>query len=105
MAKVRDLIVEHAQDNPLMQLPIHTAFLSNFVAQPVCYTRLAAFAGIVEIDHVRYSCTLTAGFLNGEEIMHDDYSNQHRFSVPITSVGGHLSVRACVRMSLAVLAL
>lgn len=86
MAKVRNLIMERTQENPLMQLPIHTSFISLFLIQPVCYTRLATFSGIVEIYNVRYTCTLTGGFLNGEELMLDDYSDQHRFSIPITSV-------------------
>lgn len=78
--------MERSQENSLMQLPIHSSFIARFLAQPLCYTRLATFAGIAEIYNVSYSCTLAAGFLNGEEIMRDDYSDQHRFSIPITQV-------------------
>ncbi|CAF1487277.1 unnamed protein product [Adineta steineri] len=85
LPKVRYLKMERPQENPLMQLPINETFLACFIAQPLCYTRLATFAGIVKIYNVQYSCTLTAGFLNGEEIMRDDYSDQHRFSIAITS--------------------
>jgi hypothetical protein len=87
LPKVRYLKIEHPQENTLMQLPICDSFTACIVAQPLCYTRLATFAGMVKIYNVRYSCTLTAGFLNGEEVMRDDYSDQHRFSIPITSVG------------------
>jgi hypothetical protein len=79
--------MESTQLNPLMQLPIHTSFIARFIIQPFCYTRLANFAGIVEIYNIKYSCILIAGFLNGEEIMRDDFTDQHRFSIPITSVG------------------
>ena len=87
MAKTRPLQLEPTQVNPLMQLPIDTSFVSRFLIQPLCYTRLATFAGIVEVYNIKYSCILTAGFLNGEEIMRNDFSDQHRFSIPITPVG------------------
>jgi hypothetical protein len=87
MAKVRYLQMERPQENPLLQLPIQTSFIACFVAQPLCYTRLATFVGLVEVYNIQYSCVLTGGFLNGEEIMGDDFSDQHRFSIPITSVG------------------
>ncbi len=86
LAKNRHLTMERTQENPLMQLPIENSFISRFVIQPLCYTRSATFAGIVEINHVPYSCILSAGFLNGEEIMRYDYSDQRTFSTPITSV-------------------
>jgi len=86
LAKNRPLILERTQENSLMQLPIDNSFISRFIIQPLCYTRSATFAGIVEINHVRYSCILSAGFLNGEEIMRYDYSDQRTFSTPITSV-------------------
>jgi hypothetical protein len=87
MAKTRPLQIEPTQVNPLMQLPIDNSFTSRFIIQPLCYTRLATFAGIVEVYNIKYSCILTAGFLNGEEIMRNDFSDQHRFSIPITQVG------------------
>jgi len=86
MAKIRNLNIEPQQENPLMQLPIHTSFIAHFLVQPICYTRLATYAGIVEIYNIKYSCILTAGFFNGEEIMRNDFTDQHRFSIPITSV-------------------
>ncbi len=86
MAKVRSLSMERPQENPLMQLPIEKSFLSRFVIQPLCYTQSATFAGIVELNRVPYSCILSGGVLNGEEIMRYDYSDQRTFSVPITSV-------------------
>ena len=86
MAKVRHLQLERPQENLLMQLPMHSSFIARFIAQPLCYTRLATFAGLVQIYNIQYSCILTAGFLNGEEIMRDDFTDQHRFSIPITSV-------------------
>ena len=86
MAKVRNLKIEPIQKNLLMQLPIHSSFIGRFIILPLCYTRLATFAGIIEIYNIRYSCILTAGFLNGEEIMRNDYSDQHRFSIPIIVV-------------------
>lgn len=86
MAKVRQLNLERPQENRLMQLPIHASFISCFLVQPLCYTRLATFAGIVEIYNVKYSCILKAGFFDGEEIMRNDYTDQHRFSIPITPV-------------------
>ncbi|CAF1307603.1 unnamed protein product [Rotaria sordida] len=85
MAKVRNLTMERTQENPLMQLPIENTFLSRFLIQPLCYTRSATFAGIVEVNHVPYSCILNGGFLHGEEIMRSDYSQQRTFSIPITS--------------------
>jgi len=93
MAKVRYLNMEHPQENPLMRLPIHTSFISRFIAQPLCYTRLATFAGIVEVYNVRYSCILAAGFFNGEEIMRNDFTDQHTFSIPITLVEYFFSLR------------
>jgi len=87
MTKVRVLSMERPQENSLMQLPIEDSFLSRFIIQPLCYTRSATFAGIVELNHVSYSCILSGGYLNGEEIMRYDYSNQRTFTVPITSVG------------------
>jgi hypothetical protein len=87
MAKARYLTMERPQENSLMQLPIDTSFISRFVIQPLCYTRKATFTGIVELSGVPYSCLLTGGFLNGEEIMRNDYSDQRIFSIPITSVG------------------
>jgi hypothetical protein len=69
-----------------MRLPIPTSFTAHFIAQPLCYTRLPAFVGIAVVGSIRYSCILTAGFVHGEEIMRDDFSDQHRFSIPITSV-------------------
>ncbi len=87
MTKVRYLNTEPRQENPLMQLPIHNSFLARFVAQPLCYRPLAIFTGIAEVDQVRYACVLTAGFLNGEEIMRNDWTDQDRFSIPITPVG------------------
>jgi hypothetical protein len=87
MSKVRILSMERPQENSLMQLPIEKSFLSRFVIQPLCYTRSATFAGIVELNHVSYSCILSGGFLNGEEIMRYDYSDQRTFSMPIKSVG------------------
>ena len=86
MAKVRTLKMEPRQTNPLMRLPIHTSFIARFLVQPVCYTRSATFAGMLQIYNLQYSCTLAEGFLNGEEIMRDDFSDQHRFSIPITPV-------------------
>lgn len=86
MAKVRTLKMEPRQSNPLMQLPIHTSFIARFLVQPVCYTRSATFAGMLQIYNFRYSCTLAEGFLNGEEIIQEDFSDQHRFSIPITPV-------------------
>ncbi|CAF4720768.1 unnamed protein product, partial [Rotaria sp. Silwood2] len=85
MAKFRNLTMERPQENPLMQLPIEYTFLSRFLIQPLCYTRSATFAGIVEINRVPYSCILNGGFLHGEEIMRNDYSQQRTFSIPITS--------------------
>ncbi|CAF3591123.1 unnamed protein product [Rotaria sp. Silwood1] len=85
MAKVRSLTMERPQENPLMQLPIENAFISRFLIQPLCYTRSATFAGIVEINRVPYSCILNGGFLHGEEIMRSDYSHQRTFSIPITT--------------------
>jgi len=87
LAKSRNLTMERPQENSLMQLPIEDSFLSRFIIQPLCYTRSATFAGIVELNHVPYSCILSGGYLNGEEIMRYDYSNQRTFTVPITSVG------------------
>ena len=87
MAIGRNLMLQRTQDNPLMQLPIQSTFVSRFLIQPLCYTRLVTFTGIVEIERTQYVCTITAGFLNGEQIMHNDYSDQHRFSMPITPVG------------------
>ena len=84
--------MERSQKNSLIQLPIHTSFISFFTVQPLCYTSMATFTGIVEIYNIQYSCTLTRGFLNGEEIMQNDYSDQHRFSIPITSVGFFLMI-------------
>lgn len=78
--------MERPHENRLMQLPIENSFTSRFVIQPLCYTRSATFAGIVEVNHVPYSCTLNSGFLNGEEIVRHDYSNQRSFSIPITTV-------------------
>lgn len=86
IAKIRQLNLEPIQENRLMQLPINTSFISSFLVQPLCYTRLATFVGIVRIYNVRYSCVIQAGFFNGEEIMRNDYSDQHRFSLPITPV-------------------
>lgn len=86
MAKVRSLKMEPTQVNPLMQLPIHTSFIARFIIQPFCYARLATFAGIVQVYNIQYSCIITAGFLNGDEIMRNDFTDQHRFSIPITSV-------------------
>ena len=94
MSKVRALSLERPQENSLMQLPIENSFLSRFVIQPVCYTRSVTFAGIVELNHVAYSCILSGGFLNGEEIMRYDYSDQRTFSIPITSVGRRTCQRA-----------
>ena len=92
MAKVRYLKLEQSQENSLMQLPIQSSFIACFLVQPLCYTRLATFAGIVKISNLHYACALTGGFLNGEEIMREDFSNQHRFSIPITSVGFFLKI-------------
>jgi len=78
--------MEYPQENSLMQLPIHTSFIAHFLVQPLCYTRTATFAGIVEVFNIRYSCILTAGFFNAEEIMQNDCTDQHRFSIPIKSV-------------------
>jgi hypothetical protein len=86
LAKSRNLTMERPQENSLMQLPIENFFISRFVIQPLCYTRSAVFSGIVELNHVPYSCILSEGFLRGEEIMRYDYSNQRTFSVPITLV-------------------
>ncbi|UJR33002.1 hypothetical protein I4U23_020462 [Adineta vaga] len=83
--KIRHFKMEYPNENPLMQLPIQDSYHALFSAQPLCYTRLATYAGIVRVYNIPYSCTLTAGFLNGEEIMRDDYSDQHRFSIAITS--------------------
>ncbi|CAF3917403.1 unnamed protein product [Rotaria sp. Silwood2] len=85
MAKVRYLRMERIQENPLMQLPIHTSFIARFTIEPLCYASPAVLAGVLESDNVRYSCTLIAGFLKGEEIKRDKFSDQHRFSIPITS--------------------
>ncbi|CAF3902550.1 unnamed protein product [Rotaria sordida] len=85
MAKVRYLKMERLQENPLMQLPIHTSFIARFTIQPLCYTSLATLIGVLESDNVQYSCIITAGFLKGKEIMRDNFSDQHRFSIPITS--------------------
>jgi len=82
--------MERPQDNPLMQLPIENSFISRFVIQPLCYTRSATFAGLVESNNVPYSCVLTGGFLNGEEIMRNDYLDQRTFSIPITLVRKHI---------------
>lgn len=82
----RDLIVERRPDNPLMQLPIQKKIVARLHIQPICYTRLLTFNGILRIGTAQYICSLTAGFLNGEQIMYDDYSDQHRFSIPITNV-------------------
>lgn len=87
MAKVRLLSMERPHENPLMQLPIENSFLSRFVIQPVCYTRAATFVGIVEHNHVSYSCILSGGLLNGEEITRYNRGDQRVISVPITSVG------------------
>jgi hypothetical protein len=86
LAKVRNLTMERVQENPLMQLPIESSFISRFIIQPLCYTRSATFTGIVEMNRVSYSCVLAGGFLNGEEITHYDDSDQRTFSIPITSV-------------------
>ena len=86
MAKVRLLSMERPHENPLMQLPIENSFLSRFVIQPLCYTRTATFVGIVEYNHVAYSCILSAGFLNGEEITRYNRGDQRTISIPITSV-------------------
>jgi hypothetical protein len=86
MAKVRYLTMEPLQENPLMQLPISTSFISRFVVEPLCYKRSGTFAGNLLINKVRYSCILTGGFLNGEEIMRSNYSDQRIVSVPITAV-------------------
>lgn len=85
-AKVRFLQMERTPENPLMQLPIESSFLSRLIIQPLCYTRAATCAGIVELDRVPYSCVLGKGFLKGEEIMRSKYSDQRTFSIPITSV-------------------
>ncbi len=87
MAKVRFLTIERLQENPLMQLPIENSFLSRFVIQPLCYTKSATFAGIIQMNNTPYSCILAGGFLNGEEIMRNNDLDQHTFSIPITSVG------------------
>lgn len=91
MAKVRLLSMERPDDNPLVHLPIENSFLSRFVIQPVCYTRAATFVGIVEWNHVSYSCILSAGLLNGEEITRYNQSDQRTFSVPVRSVGKNAS--------------
>lgn len=78
--------MEHPNENLLMQLPIENTFTSRFIIQPQCITRPVTFSGIVEMNHVSYSCVLAGGFLNGEEIMRYDYSDERTFSVPITSV-------------------
>ena len=87
MAKVRYLTMERKQDNPVMQLPIEPSFISRFVVEPLCYTRSATFAGIVELHRVPYSCRIAAGFLHGEEIMRRDFADQRSFTIPITPVG------------------
>ena len=79
--------MERTQENLLMQLPIESPFTSRFVIQPLCYTRSATFTGIIETNNVQYSCTLARGFLNGEEIIRNDYLDQRTFSIPIASVG------------------
>ncbi|CAF1103888.1 unnamed protein product [Adineta steineri] len=84
IAKVRSLTMERLQENPLNQLPIEHSFISRFVIQPLCYTRSATFTGIVENNNISYSCALTGGFLNGEEIMRNNSSDQRTFSIPIT---------------------
>ncbi len=85
-AQARNLVLERSEENPLMLLPIQNSFIARFLVQPLCYTRLASFVGLVEIDQVKYMCTLAAGFFNGEEVIDDDYSDQHRFAIPVTSV-------------------
>ncbi|UJR14156.1 hypothetical protein I4U23_001151 [Adineta vaga] len=84
MPKVRSLIIDQLQENPLMQLPIENSFTSRFAIQPLCYTRSATFAGIIENNHTSYSCILTGGFLNGEEIRRNDNVESKIFSIPIT---------------------
>lgn len=86
MPKVRTLTMERRQDNPLMQLPIESCFTSRFLVQPLYCTRPAAFAGIVEHNHIPYSTVLTSGFLNGEQIVRNDFMDRRTFSVPITLV-------------------
>jgi hypothetical protein len=86
MIPVRNLVIERQQENSLMYLPLQTSFTSCFIVQPICYRRSPMFVGIVKIYRAQYACTLTNGFLNGEEIVHGDCSDQHRFSLPITSV-------------------
>ncbi|CAF1642001.1 unnamed protein product, partial [Adineta ricciae] len=83
-AKPRYLTMDIPQENPLMQLPITETYVALFFAQPLCYIRLATYTGKVRVYNIPYSCVLAAGFLNGEEIMRDDYSDQHRFSIAIT---------------------
>ncbi|CAM4888264.1 unnamed protein product [Rotaria socialis] len=85
MAKVYDLQMERLQENPLMRLPIRPSFISRFTIQPLCYLCSSTYAGILETNNTQYSCTLATGCLNGEEIVGDDASDQHRFSIPITS--------------------
>lgn len=87
MAKARSLTMERSQENPLMQLPIENSFLSRFLIQPLCYTRSATFAGVVEVNNVPYYCILTGGLLNAEEIVRNEYLEQRTFSTPIRSVG------------------
>ncbi|CAF1638189.1 unnamed protein product [Adineta ricciae] len=84
MPKIRSLTIEPPQENPLMQLPIDGSCMSRFLIQPLCYTRSGTFAGIVQNNNRSYSCILTGGFLNGEEIMRDDYVEPNRISIPIT---------------------
>lgn len=91
MSKVRHLKMERPQENSLMQLPIDISFVSRFMVQPLCYTRSGTFAGVVEVNHVPYSCILNGGFINGEEIMRNNYSDQRTFSVPITAVRKNIS--------------
>lgn len=89
----RSLQLERVFENPAMYLPVGGSFVAFFFAQPQCYTRLATFVGIVKIHNVRYSCTLAAGFLHGDEFLRDDCADQHRFSIAITPV--RPSVRGC----------
>ncbi|CAF3412721.1 unnamed protein product [Rotaria sp. Silwood1] len=85
MAKVRYLRMERIHENPLMQLPIHTSFIARFTIEPLCYTSLATYAGILKNNNISYSCILTAGFLKGEEITLNKLSDHHQFSICITS--------------------
>lgn len=69
-----------------MQLPVHSSFIAKVTIQPLCYSYPSVFAGNLVMNGARYTCSLTAGYLTGEEIIRDDASNQHRFSIPIASV-------------------